>query len=109
MVNDKPTNQRMGFGYGEARAAGLGGIRADRSPRQVNKIIKENQSARKGISELKQFLEDPEWMPLIKFRAAEGIRADDIANEIYWIKRYAWARLEKRFSLEYCLKRHWPD
>ena len=48
-------------------------------------------------------------MPLIKFRAAEGIRADDIANEIYWIKRYAWARLEKRFSLEYCLKRHWPD
>jgi hypothetical protein len=48
MTNDKPTSQRMGFGYGQARAAGLGGVRASRSPRQVNKIIQENKSAREA-------------------------------------------------------------
>jgi hypothetical protein len=108
MANDKPTSLRMGFGYGQARAAGLGGVRADRSPRQVNKITKENQNTRRATTDLRRLAEDPEWIPLIKFLAGEGATAEEISEEIYWVNRYAWARIKKRFSLEYCLNYHWP-
>jgi hypothetical protein len=108
MANDRPTSLRMGFGYGQARAAGLGGIRADRSPRQVNKIIKENRSNRTAIAELRYHAQDPDWIPLIEFLVAEGFSAEDISTEVYWLNRYAWARFKRGSSLEYCLKYHWP-
>ena len=58
MTNDKPTSLRMGFGYGQARAAGLGGVRASRSPRQVNQILKENKSARDATESLREYAKD---------------------------------------------------
>jgi hypothetical protein len=43
MANDPPSNLRMGFGYHQARAAGLGGLRQDKSPRQVNREISDRR------------------------------------------------------------------
>src|SRR4051812_6148188 len=97
----------MGFGYGQARAAGLGGVRAPRSPRQVNKILQKNKSERGATEALREYSKDPDWGRLIKHRAAEGQKAEQIDNEIYWIKRFAWAR-SKRFGLAFRLKYHWP-
>ena len=107
MANDKPTSLRMGFGYGQARAAGLGGVRASRSPRQVNKILQENKSDRDATASLREAAKDYHWALLITHRIEEGQTPQEISNEIYWIKRYAWAR-GKGHSLASRLKRHWP-
>jgi len=107
MTNDKPTSLRMGFGYGQARAAGLGGVLAPRSPRQVNKIQKENKAARNATETLREAAKDSEWVPLIKHRIAEGLSAEEISDEIYWIERYARMR-SRGFSVAGCLKYHWP-
>jgi len=90
-----------------SRAAGLGGLLAPRSPRQVNKITTENKAARTATESLQEAAKDPEWVPLITHRIAEGQTAEEINNEIYWIDRYAWAR-RKGYSLAGCLKYHWP-
>ena len=108
MTNDKTTSQRMGFGYGQARAAGLGGVRASRSPRQVNKIIQENKSAREATEALREYAKDPDYAILITHRAEEGSTPAQINEEISWIRRYAWAR-SKGYSLASRLKHHWPD
>jgi len=42
--NDAPTNLRRGFGYYQARRSGMGGIRRDRSPNQINEAIDENNA-----------------------------------------------------------------
>jgi hypothetical protein len=105
--NDPPTSLRMGFGYGQARAAGLGGIRASRSPRQVNEITKENKEARQAIGKLHEIAKDPVWKPYIEHRVAEGCSAAEIADEYYWMDRYL--RMRRRlYSVAYCLKYHWP-
>ena len=90
MTNDKPTSLRMGFGYSQARAAGLDGIWQSRSPKQVNKITKENLSYRGAITDLRKLRDDPDWVPLIKFCVANGMSAAEISEEIYWINRFAW-------------------
>lgn len=108
MANDKPTNMRMGFGYEQARAAGLGGVRASRSPKQVNEILNHNKTEREAISSLTERTKDPDWIPLVKHRAAEGRSAKDIDTEIYWINRFAWAKA-KGYTLAYRLKYHWND
>jgi hypothetical protein len=106
MTNDKPTSLRMGFGYGQARSAGLGGVLAPRSPRQVNRIIRGNKSAREATEALREAAKDSDWVRLIKHRVADGQTPEAISEEIYWIERYARAR--KRFSLAWCLRHHWP-
>jgi hypothetical protein len=107
MTNDKPTSLRMGFGYGQARAAGLGGVRASRSPRQVNKILQENKSARDATESLREYVKDLNWALLITHRVEEGNTPEQINEEISWIRRYAWAR-SKGYSLAFRLKHHWP-
>ena len=96
----------MGFGYGQARAAGLGGIRTSRSPNQVNEYIKDKKIERGAIGSLREHVADPEWEPLVKHRVVDGRSAQQIDEEIYWIKRYAWAK-SKGYSLAYRLKFHW--
>ena len=105
--NDHPTSRRMGFGFEQARAAGLEGIRPDRSPRQVNKIIQESKETREAIRELQEVRADPEWKQLIEHRASQGHSAQEIAIELGWIKRYAWAK-SKGYRLEWLLRHHWP-
>jgi hypothetical protein len=99
----------MGFGYGQARAAGLGGVRASRSPRQVNKIIQENKATREAIEALREYAKDADYAILITHRVEEGCcTAEQIAEEIGWIRSYAWAT-KKGFSLAYRLKYCWPN
>lgn len=105
--NDPPTNLRMGFGYGQARAAGLGGVRASRSPRQVNKITLENREVRQAIDSLRRAALDPAWHPYISHRVAEGCSAAAIAEEWQWMERYSRMRM-RGYSIGYCLKYHWP-
>jgi hypothetical protein len=97
----------MGFGYGQARAAGLGGIRASRSPGQVNKITKENKESRHAIEKLREIAKDPEWKPYIEHRIAQGHSASEIAEEYYWMERYSRMR-RRHYSVSFCLKHHWP-
>jgi hypothetical protein len=106
MANDKPTSLRMGFGYGQARAAGLGSVLASRSPRQVNAILQENKYARDTIESLREYAKDVDWALLITHRVEEGNTSEQINEEISWIRRYAWAR-SQGFSLASRLKRHW--
>jgi hypothetical protein len=108
MTNDKPTSLRMGFGYGQARAAGLGGVLTPRSPRQVNKILKENRSSREVTDSLREYAKDHDWALLITHRIEEGNAPEQINEEIFWIRRYAWAR-SKGHSLASRLKYNWPD
>jgi hypothetical protein len=95
----------MGFGYHQARAAG-GGVRESRSPRQVNRYIKDSRETREAIVELRGTANDPEWTPLIEHRIKAGCTAAQIADEIYWIRRYARMRA-KGYSAEKCLRYHW--
>src|SRR4051812_17920539 len=107
MSNDKPTSLRMGFGYGQARAAGLGGLRSARSPNQVNRITKENKANREAIKDLRDAARDPGWAPYLKHRAQEGCSAEAIAEEFYWMQRYFRMR-QRGFSVAGALKYHWP-
>jgi hypothetical protein len=72
MKNDRPTSLRMGFGFGQARAAGLGGIRPPRSPNQVNKITRANKANREAIEALREAAKDPQWKPYLEHRAQAG-------------------------------------
>jgi hypothetical protein len=107
MANDKPTSLRMGFGYGQARAAGLGGLRAARSPRQINKITEENKADRKATSILREAAKDPGWKGYLEHRIAEKCSSVDIADELYWMERY-WRMRTQGHSVAWCLKHHWP-
>jgi hypothetical protein len=107
MRNDPPSTLRRIHGYQQARAAGLGGIRADRSPKQFNRAVDEQKATREAMRELVEAKNDPEWVPFIVFRAREGRAALEIATELYWIKRFAWAKAQG-FSLAGRLRYHWP-
>lgn len=106
MANDDPTSLRMGFGYRQARAAGLGGIRAPRSSRQVNSIIRENRANHEATEKLRAAVQNPDWIPLVEHRAAQGLTAEKIEDEIYWIERYARMRA-RGYSVAFCLRYHW--
>jgi hypothetical protein len=106
MANDDPTSLRMGFGYHDARRAGLGGVRADRSPRQVNQIINERKDENEALRQIAEAGQDPEWRRYLKHRREQGCSAQEIATELGWMKRYKWAR--SHFSVAWCLKYHWP-
>jgi len=107
MANDPPSSLRMGFGYHQARLAGLGGVRADRSPRQINRYIEESKAEREAVRKLREAQKDGEWIPFILHRIDEGRTAPEIADELYWMKRYVWAK-GASYSLAYRLRHHWP-
>jgi hypothetical protein len=106
VANDDPTSLRMGFGYRQARAAGLDGLRASRSPRQFNRCVEDSKATREALRYLRDVGTDPDWERLIKYRISEHCSAQDISEEIYWINRYAQTR--KHFSIKWCLRHSWP-
>ena len=74
MRNDPPTSLRRGYGYHQARAAGLGGLRADRSPRQVNLLIKGRKAQREAEKQLREEIaKDAEWAPFVEHWIREGL------------------------------------
>lgn len=104
MRNDPPTSLRRVYGYHQARAAGLGGIRIDRSPRQVNREIKENQAARRLKDEIKK---DSEWDKFVKhWIASERSTAEETLDML--LRAQAHARMRANgYSVKWC-SRHWP-
>ncbi len=74
MANDPPTNLRIGFGYPQARAAGLGGIRRDRSPKQVNRITADNKTDRFMEDLVLRWMDgDRDWVPFVAHWLKEGL------------------------------------
>jgi hypothetical protein len=105
MANDPPTTLRMGFGYNQARAAGLGGLRADRSPRQVNRLIHDRKPVREATRYLRESIErDPEWTPFVEHWIREGLTALDIAESLGNAKRdvllrqKGWHNIRTRYA-----------
>jgi hypothetical protein len=105
MANDHPTSLRMGFGYHQARASGMGGIRADRSPRQVNRYIKDSKDAREATRRLREEIaNDPEWVPFVEHWVCEGLSAPEVfqslSNAQYdvWLRRKGFHRLRARYA-----------
>jgi phage-related protein len=103
MANDDPTSLRMGFGYHQARASGLGGVRPDRSPNQVNKYV----SASKAARQLQQKIQaDAGWRPFVAHWLQEGMGAEEVAYMLYLAETYV--RLKKRGYSQHTLKRYRP-
>lgn len=96
MRNDPPTNMRMGFGYEQARAAGLGGVRASLSPRQFNKAVKENQAWRRLRTECDK---DRGWLRFVMHWSEEGLDAIRILESLENAQSYLRARERGRSSL----------
>jgi len=80
----------MGFGYKQARAAGLRGIRQSRSPKQVNRIT--------GKAKLDRFMvnlvlerggNDPEWKFFVAHWLSEGLDITEVLMGLHWAKKYA--------------------
>ena len=100
MANDPPTALSMRFGYHQARASGLGGVRESRSPRQVNKFIEESQVARKLRAEVEK---DTEWGPFVKHWIEDSRSADETFRALYRAQMYVWLK-RKGYSLKYRLR-----
>jgi len=94
----------MGFGYHQARVAGLGGLRTDRSPRQVNRLIDERKTERDALRHLREEVErDPEWAPFVEHWILEGLTAPDIWESLrcakydVWLRSKGFHRLRERY------------
>jgi hypothetical protein len=96
----------MGFGYHQARAAGLRGIRTARSAQQVNRYIQNSKAKREAINALREAQKDGEWIPYILHRIEAGQTAQQMAEELYWMKRYSRMRAAG-YSVRWCLRHHW--
>jgi hypothetical protein len=92
MRNDPPTNLRMGFGYRQARRAGLGGVRASRSPNQYNKAVDENEALRRLRREREL---DSGWIPFIVHWIDEGISPERILELLSSAQHHAWYRSKR--------------
>jgi len=80
----------MGFGYKQARAAGLRGIRADRSPGQVNRTVAKSKEERECVYYLRAAVEaDPEWGPFIAHWVNEGLSAEATYQSLICARHYA--------------------
>lgn len=103
MANDPPTSLRMGFGYHQARQSGMGGIRQDRSPNQVNKAVNESKAARR----LRDAVEtDPDWGPFVEHWIRDGMSAEITYDALY--RAQAYLRYKARgYSLDYRLRYWW--
>lgn len=89
MANDQPTSLRMGFGYNQARKSGMGGLRTDRSPNQVNKIIDERRVAKSIREEIER---DPEWGPFVEHWIRKKLPARDVLQSLWNAQHDAWRR-----------------
>lgn len=87
MANDHPTSLRMLFGYYNARQAGLGGVRADRSPREINKISRSNKLIKELLREVET---DPEWEPFVVHWIKNGFSIESTMASLQRAKSYAW-------------------
>jgi IS1 family transposase len=97
MANDPPSHLRMGFGYPQARAAGLRGLRRDRPPKEVNRIIDSRKSERETIRQVQEVVEnDPEWRPFVEHWIREGVSADEILYSLRLAEYDAWRRQHAR-------------
>jgi hypothetical protein len=93
MANDPPTSLKMGFGYRQARAAGLEGIRRDRSPRQVNLIVRDRKSEKEALEYIQGMVaDDPEWKPFVEHWVREGLNAQAVVTALYNAQFRAWQR-----------------
>ena len=97
MANDDPTSLRMGFGYHQARASGLGGVRSDRSPNQVNKYTSASKAARGLRREIEA---DPEWGPFVAHWLQQGIGAVEVAYMLFLAQSYA-RQMTRGYSFKY--------
>ena len=89
MANDQATSLRMGFGYHQARASGLGGVRQERSPQQVNREVGERQIAK----QIREFIEsEPEWAPFIAHWVKEKLTAHEILQSLSNARFDVWRR-----------------
>jgi|KBSSwiStaDraftv2_1062776.scaffolds.fasta_scaffold341951_3 hypothetical protein len=104
MRNDPPTTLRRVYGYHQARASGVGGVRADRSPRQVNRYWAERKEANENIEYVRQIVDaDPEWLPFVLHWKGEGLTVAQIADSLHDAKYYMWHKSSFR-----TLKSHRP-
>ena len=98
--NDPPSSLRRGFGYHQAKQSGMGGIRQDRSPNQVNKAIDESKAARR----IRKVVErDPEWGPFVEHWIRDGMSAEITENALWRAQCYARDKA-RGFSLEFRLR-----
>jgi hypothetical protein len=95
----------MGFGYRQARAAGLGGLRSDRSPRQVNRFVNDRKSEREAAAWLReQVANDPEWGPFVEHWVRKGLSASEVQQSLanaqfdVWLRRKQFHRLRARYA-----------
>lgn len=79
MVNDKPTSQRMGFGYQQAKAAGVPYI-APRSIYAMNTEVRERHFAKALKATLLKF---PEFSDLVEAAVRQGSTAEEIFTMIW--------------------------
>jgi len=92
----------MGFGYHQARKSGLGGIRADRSPNQVNQYTRASKAARKLREEVQT---DPAWAPFIEHWISDGMSAE-ITLDALW-RAQAYMRLKSKGYSRQTTSRYW--
>lgn len=104
MANDPPTNLRMGFGYQQARQSGLGGVRADRSPRAVNKITRVNKLVKGLLDEIEK---DPGWEPFVVHWLSNGNSIEVTRDSLNRAKLYAYYR-GRGYKREQIVDFVWP-
>jgi hypothetical protein len=79
VVNDKPTNQRMGFGFAQAKAAGVPYVGA-RAVSAMNADLRERHFANALRVTLQKF---PNFADLIEMAVKNGHSAEDIFEMIW--------------------------
>jgi predicted transcriptional regulator len=103
MANDHPTSLRLGFGYHQARKSGLGGIRPDRSPNQVNRYVSGSKAAREITREIEN---DPEMGEFVVHWIQNGISAEETLEDMSRLRQFM--RMKKTgYSLPYRIKYCW--
>jgi hypothetical protein len=98
--NDAPTSLRRGFGYYQARRSGMGGIRRDRSPNQINEAIDENNAARRVRGALSN---DPDWARFVKHWILDGMTAEVTEDALFRAQGHMSDRM-KGFPANYCMR-----
>jgi hypothetical protein len=93
----------MGFGFYQARASGLGGVRADRSPNQVNRYISESKAARKLREEVES---DCAWGPFVDHWIRDGMSAE-VTQDALCRARTFMRMKAKGFSLKWRMRFIW--
>jgi hypothetical protein len=87
----------MGFGYPQARAAGLSQFRRERSVRHFNEEVMEAQEVRQLRKEIDR---DPEWGPFARAWIEEGHCAANVLEAIDRAKHYMTLK-RQGVSLDY--------